>query len=83
MDLFNPKRLAIVFRSSNASYLMVPQNLDTSHMAVFAPLGAVTEDGVYPRSNNSPLHAENTNHTSSKPFGCLARVLLHIWVCLF
>eukprot|EP00439_Symbiodinium_sp_Y106_P039343 s2875_g4.t2 len=46
VDLFNPSRLAVVFMDNNVSYLLVPGNLATSHVAIFAPVGSVQADDI-------------------------------------
>ena len=44
VDLFDSSRLAIVYTDTNSTYLLVPKNLASSHVAIFAPIGSAVAD---------------------------------------
>eukprot|EP00435_Cladocopium_sp_Y103_P046338 s1570_g13.t1 len=44
IDLLHPQRLAMVFTSSNGTFLLVPAELDPSHVSIFAPVETAVKD---------------------------------------
>lgn len=44
IDLLQPQRLAMVFTTSNGTFLLVPAELDPSHVSIFAPVETAVKD---------------------------------------
>eukprot|EP00442_Polarella_glacialis_P024641 CAMPEP_0115122638 /NCGR_PEP_ID=MMETSP0227-20121206/46955_1 /TAXON_ID=89957 /ORGANISM="Polarella glacialis, Strain CCMP 1383" /LENGTH=3177 /DNA_ID=CAMNT_0002524635 /DNA_START=126 /DNA_END=9659 /DNA_ORIENTATION=+ len=47
VDLLEPGRLGVVFDQGNATFLLVPAGLPTSHVSIFAPVEEAEPDGKH------------------------------------
>eukprot|EP00930_Biecheleria_cincta_P048555 TRINITY_DN3383_c0_g1_i4.p1 TRINITY_DN3383_c0_g1~~TRINITY_DN3383_c0_g1_i4.p1 ORF type:complete len:3154 (-),score=464.15 TRINITY_DN3383_c0_g1_i4:294-9755(-) len=86
VDLLDPSRLAVVFRDSNTTFLMVPGSLASAHVAIFAPLEAVEQDSagdwLICKGANLPSKQASSCPTGEASSMWLTTGLIILWLLL-